>query len=90
MVTVKPGLSLAEFLKLSEEKPALEYEEGLVSQKVPPKGHHSTLQLTLASVINAWGQAREARLRLSRATRNLRWALLRAGRVDLPLGSDPA
>jgi len=56
MVTVKPGLSLAEFLKLSEEKPALEYEDGVVSQKVSPKGHHSTLQLTLASVINAWAK----------------------------------
>jgi len=56
MVTVKPGLSLEQFLKLPDEKPALEYEEGVVSQKVSPKGHHSTLQLTLASVINAWAK----------------------------------
>ncbi len=41
-------LTLEEFLKLPEEKPALEFDDGAVIQKVSPKGHHSGLQTELA------------------------------------------
>ncbi|MBI2911727.1 MAG: Uma2 family endonuclease [Chloroflexi bacterium] len=46
-LTQRRGLALEEFLKLPEEEPALEFEEGLVSQKVSPKGKHGRLQLEL-------------------------------------------
>lgn len=54
MITTKSRLSLDGFLRLPEEKPALEYEEGTVGQKVSPKGKHSILQTTLAQLVNAW------------------------------------
>jgi Uma2 family endonuclease len=37
-------MSLKEFLRLPEEKPALEYVDGVVSQKMSPTGPHSRLQ----------------------------------------------
>jgi Uma2 family endonuclease len=37
-------MSLEEFLRLPEEKPALEYVDGVVSQKMSPTGPHSRLQ----------------------------------------------
>jgi Uma2 family endonuclease len=50
-------LTLDEFLALPEEKPALEFEpDGTVSQKVSPKGQHSTLQLALCDHINAFAR----------------------------------
>jgi Uma2 family endonuclease len=38
------GISLDEFLALPEATPALEYEDGRVTQKVAPLGRHSVLQ----------------------------------------------
>src|SRR3712207_5566015 len=46
------GLTLAEFLKLPEEKPALQYRHGMVTQKVAPKGKHSVLQDELDWYLN--------------------------------------
>ncbi|MGD9892100.1 MAG: Uma2 family endonuclease [Dehalococcoidia bacterium] len=37
-------ITLDEFLALPEEEPALEFEDGMVTQKVSPKGRHSRLQ----------------------------------------------
>jgi Uma2 family endonuclease len=45
-------ISLEEFLALPETKPASEYAQGLITQKVIPKGKHSILQFELASAIN--------------------------------------
>jgi len=45
MAIVQTGLTLEEFLKLPEEKPALEYLDGVVTQKMSPKGPHARLQL---------------------------------------------
>lgn len=45
-------LTLQKFLKLPEEKPALEYVHGVVTQKVPPKAHHSVLQYALSELVN--------------------------------------
>lgn len=51
-------LTLEEFLRLPEEKPALEFHEECVSQKVSPKGKHSRLQWAIAQAFNQFGEAR--------------------------------
>ncbi len=45
-------LSLEEFLRRPETKPACEYIQGQIIQKPMPQGKHSTLQLDLGSEIN--------------------------------------
>ena len=49
-------LTLDEFLALPEEKPALEYIDGKVTQKMSPKGRHSALQGYLAVFFNDVGR----------------------------------
>ena len=44
----RTGLTFEEFLRLPEEKPALEYFHGTVTQKMSPKGPHAMLQPELA------------------------------------------
>jgi Uma2 family endonuclease len=61
-------LSLEEFLALPEEKPALEYVDGEVVQKVSPKYRHIRLQFGLAELVNGFSVAR----RLARAEPELR------------------
>ena len=50
--TLSQSVSLEEFLKLPETKPASEYINGKIVQKPMPKGRHSRLQGKLCSVIN--------------------------------------
>jgi Uma2 family endonuclease len=50
---VQQNLSLEEFLKLPETKPASEYINGEIIQKPMPQGKHSRLQGKLITVINA-------------------------------------
>ena len=45
-------ITLEEFLKLPETKPASEYMEGQISQKPMPQGKHSRLQGELITTIN--------------------------------------
>lgn len=45
-------LTLEDFLKLPETKPASEFINGKIIQKPMPKGKHSILQIELASAIN--------------------------------------
>jgi Uma2 family endonuclease len=45
-------MTLEEFLELPEEKPALEFEDGVVTQKVPPQGKHARLQPWICELIN--------------------------------------
>ena len=52
-------LTLAEFLALSEQKPALEFEEGTVTQKVSPKARHSRLQYELSEAFNRFALPRK-------------------------------
>ena len=52
MVTTTQPLTLEEFLKLPETKPASEYINGQIIQKPMPKGRHSRLQGKLCTVIN--------------------------------------
>lgn len=49
-------ITLKEFLKLPETKPASEYINGQVIQKPMPQGKHSKLQGKLVAVINAIGE----------------------------------
>jgi Uma2 family endonuclease len=55
-------LTLDEFLALPEEKPALEYLDGVVTQKVSPKMHHSNLQSFFVEVVNVYGRPRRLAL----------------------------
>jgi len=57
MAIARPHLTLEAFLRLPEEKPALEFEEGVVTQKVSPKTKHSRLQLVVAQKLDAAGAA---------------------------------
>jgi Uma2 family endonuclease len=52
MAILEQRLTLNEFLALPEEKPALEYEDGAVIQKVPSMGRHSTLQWSACEQLN--------------------------------------
>jgi Uma2 family endonuclease len=45
-------MTLEEFLELPEEKPSLEFEDGVVTQKVPPQAKHGVLQSSLCEMIN--------------------------------------
>ncbi|ACK69505.1 protein of unknown function DUF820 [Gloeothece citriformis PCC 7424] len=45
-------LTLEEFLKLPETKPASEYINGIISQKPMPQGKHSRLQLKFCEAVN--------------------------------------
>lgn len=61
MAVATTRVTLDEFLQLPEEKPALEYFDGMVSQKMSPKMRHATVQARLAGHINAAvGHARTA------------------------------
>jgi Uma2 family endonuclease len=53
MAITRQGLTLEDFLRLPEEKPALEYEaDGTVTQKVAPQGKHSRIQFKLCEWLN--------------------------------------
>lgn len=51
--TPSTTLTLEEFLKLPETKPANEYIDGQIIQKPMPQGKHSTIQGELVTTINA-------------------------------------
>jgi Uma2 family endonuclease len=53
------SLSLKQFLELPEAKPALEYVDGVVRQKVAPKLPHSRLQSKLAEGVNQFTEPRK-------------------------------
>jgi Uma2 family endonuclease len=52
MSTITQPLTLEEFLKLPETKPASEFINGEIFQKPMPQGEHSRLQFKLCAVIN--------------------------------------
>ncbi len=49
MAVAYRGLTLEQFLRLPEERPALEYFQGRVTRKMAPDFHHSRLQFFVAS-----------------------------------------
>jgi Uma2 family endonuclease len=51
--TPQKSITLAEFLKLPETKPASEYIDGQIIQKPMPQGEHSTIQGELIISVNA-------------------------------------
>lgn len=71
MAITQRQMTLEKFLALPEKKPALEYEEGRITQKVPPKGKHSALQLEIGQLFNQVGRPRK----LARAFTELRVTL---------------
>ena len=58
MVLTRTGLTLQEFLCLPEKKPALEYEDGEVTQKMSPKKRHSRLQIATGKLFDAFAEPR--------------------------------
>lgn len=68
MAIAQRRVTLEEFLTWPERKPALEYVDGRVIQKVSPKGIHSSLQTELTGIVNAVGRPN----RLARAFGELR------------------
>jgi Uma2 family endonuclease len=58
-------LTLAEFLELSETKPASEYIDGKIYQKAMPQGEHSILQTRLSKAINQVGESQQLALALT-------------------------
>jgi Uma2 family endonuclease len=59
MAILRQPCTLEEFLKLPEDEPALEFEDGKVTQKVSPKGQHSMLQGTFTERINRFAEPRK-------------------------------
>jgi Uma2 family endonuclease len=55
--TTTPLLSLEEFLKQPETKPASEYINGQIYQKPMPQGKHSIVQTRLSAAVNQTGIA---------------------------------
>lgn len=53
------GLTLEQFLALPEEKPALEYDSGEVTQKMSPLGPHGTTQFEIAVLVDRACRPRE-------------------------------
>ena len=60
MAVVSRLLTLEEFAALPEEEPLLEFADGVVTQKVSPKGKHSALRLELLKQLDRAGMAGEA------------------------------
>ncbi len=58
-------LSLEEFLKLPETKPASEYIDGRIYQKPMPQGEHSIIQTELSAAINRVGKPQKLALALT-------------------------
>jgi Uma2 family endonuclease len=52
LTPLQPPITLEEFLKLPETKPASEYIDGKIEQKPMPQGQHSVLQGRLVTAIN--------------------------------------
>jgi Uma2 family endonuclease len=57
MSTATQSLTLEEFLKLPETKPASEFVNGQVIQKPMSQGEHSRIQGKLCGAINQVGEA---------------------------------
>lgn len=58
MATTQQSVTLEQFLKLPQEKPALEFCDGRVTQKVSPKAYHGRVQYRFAEAINLFGEPR--------------------------------
>jgi Uma2 family endonuclease len=61
MTTAAQTLSLEEFLKLPETKPASEFINGEIIQKPMPQGKHSLIQFELCEAIQGATSALKAK-----------------------------
>lgn len=77
-MAITKRVTLEQFLQLPEERPDLEYIDGMVTQKVSPTTSHNALQLDLALRFNAYAVPR----RLARAFPEQRVTF--AGAVRVP------
>ncbi len=77
MAIAPETVSLEEFLELPEDKPALEYIDGTVRQKMSPKGQHSALQSEFSERINRHARPAE----VARAFTELRTTFAGSSRV---------
>lgn len=59
MAIPRQQLTLAEFLELPDDEPALEYLDGLVTRKVSPKLRHGRTQGTFAERVNLYAEPRK-------------------------------
>lgn len=59
MMLTERVLTLEDFLQASEQEPALEYLDGVITRKVSPKGPHSRLQFVVADRFNAFAEPRK-------------------------------
>src|SRR5262252_4033349 len=59
MAVTPQRMSLADFLKLPEVKPALELRQGVVSQKLPPSGPHGSIQYWFGAQVFNFGELRQ-------------------------------
>jgi Uma2 family endonuclease len=60
--TVNKPITLEEFLKLPETKPASEFIDGSIYQKPMPQGKHSRLQLKLCNAVNQMAEEQQIAL----------------------------
>ena len=70
-------MTLDEFLALPEEQPALEYDQGVVSQKMPPIADHGELEVMLCNMFNRVADEQ----RLGRAFVEIRFVGVEVSRV---------
>ena len=59
MATTQRRLPLEQLLALPEAKPALEFYDGVIRQKMPPQIRHARLQPKLAEAVNRFAEPRE-------------------------------
>jgi len=56
MAVTPQRMTLAEFLKLPEVKPARELRHGVVSQNVPPAGEHGSIRSWFGAQVYIFGE----------------------------------
>jgi len=62
VVALQRGLTLREFLALPEEEPPLEYVDGVITQKVSPKGPHTLRTAMFTTRVNVYAVPRKLAL----------------------------
>lgn len=77
MAIAPTRLTLQQFLELPPEEPPLEFSDGIVTQKVSPKGKHSAIQAEIVERLNQSARPRH----LARAFPELRTTFSAASRI---------
>lgn len=77
MAIARREMTLEEFLTLPEQKPALEFEDGVILEKVTPKPRHGFIQAAIARLIDNVAVER----RLARSATEMRFSVGRRSYV---------